>query len=35
VIPWELVVPKNPKALIGSQTIVEDLTFPHKIPKIK
>jgi len=25
---------KNPKALIGSQTIVEDLPFPHKNPQM-
>jgi len=25
---WESLVYKNPKVLIGSQTIVEDLSFP-------
>jgi len=33
LIPWESLVPKNPKALIGSQTTIEDLPFPHKIPR--
>jgi len=34
LIPWESMLQENPKALIGSQSNVEDLPFLHKIPRM-